>query len=215
MIDIVGELNAVQRQTGEGKTPAGDGRTVVLRREYKAAVEDVWDAITDPERIRRWFLPVEGDLRVGGSYQVIGNAGGEILRCEPPRLLAVSWYFGERTENDFSEVTVRLEALGEDVTALELEHLAVVEAARWTEFGPGAVGVGWEGALMGLGLHLAGGSIEDPEAWSISPEAREYYAGSAAAWGRAHEASGATAEEAAAAAANTKNFYAPEPGPTG
>ena len=62
--------------------PAGEGRTVVLRRRYAAAVEDVWDAITDPERIGRWFLPVSGDFRPGGTYQLEGNAGGTILRCE-------------------------------------------------------------------------------------------------------------------------------------
>ena len=44
----------------------------------------MWDACTDPERIGRWFLPVSGDLRLGGRYQLEGNAGGEILRCEPP-----------------------------------------------------------------------------------------------------------------------------------
>jgi len=44
-------------------------------------------------------------------YQLQGNAGGKILRCEPPRLLALSWVFGENpTESDVSEVEVRLAA---------------------------------------------------------------------------------------------------------
>jgi uncharacterized protein YndB with AHSA1/START domain len=174
-------------------------------------VEDVWDAITDPDRIRRWFLPVSGDLRVGGRYQIEGNAGGEILACEPPRRLALSWIFGEPKEGDFSEVTVRLEARGEELTGFELEHVAVVEDERWTEYGPGAVGVGWDASLLGLRLYLSGAPLADPEGWSVSAEGREFFKGSAAAWGRAHEASGAPAEEAASAATNTLAFYAPEP----
>ena len=59
----------------------------MLRRRYDAAIEDVWDAVTDPDRLKRWFLPISGDLRVGGTFQLEGNAGGEILSCEPPRLL--------------------------------------------------------------------------------------------------------------------------------
>jgi uncharacterized protein YndB with AHSA1/START domain len=54
----------------------------------------VWDACTDPDRLNRGFLDVTGDLRLGGSYQLEGNAHGEILRCSPPRLLAVSWIYG-------------------------------------------------------------------------------------------------------------------------
>ena len=86
--DFTADLRAAGRETGTRTVPAGEGRTVVLRRRYPAAVEDVWDAITDPERIGRWFLPVDGDLRPGGHYQLEGNAGGTILRCEPRRCCA-------------------------------------------------------------------------------------------------------------------------------
>ena len=50
-------------------------REVVL----EAPVEEVWDALTDPDRIRRWMMPITGELKVGGSFQLEGNAGGEIL----------------------------------------------------------------------------------------------------------------------------------------
>src|SRR5262245_15413379 len=107
--DILSEFDAVERGTGRGRIPAGEGNTVRLRRTYAARVEDVWDAITDPDRIGRWFLPVTGDLRLGGRYQLKGNAGGEILRCEPPRLLAVTWVIGDNPSDvDVTEVEVRL-----------------------------------------------------------------------------------------------------------
>ena len=72
-------------------------------------MEEVWDALTDPERIGRWFLPISGDYRLGGRYQFEGNAGGEILECERPRRLRVSWVYGEvSSPADVSEVELRL-----------------------------------------------------------------------------------------------------------
>ncbi len=211
MIDIVNEIHAVRRETGHRRIPAGDGRTVLLRRTYRAPIEDVWDAITDPDRINRWFLPVTGDLRLGGRYQLKGNAGGEILRCEPPHLLTVTWVFGENpTEVDVSEVEVRLSSGAQGETVFELEHTAVVDAERWAEFGPGAVGVGWDLTVLGLGLHLRGESIEEPHAWEESAEAKEFMTESSKAWGAALEAAGATSAEVATAVDNTTKFYAPD-----
>ena len=84
-----------QAEAGESRVLAmeWEGRTaraVVTHRPYPAPVEDVWDAIVTPERLQRWFLPVSGELREGGRYQLEGNAGGVINRCEAPTLLAVT-----------------------------------------------------------------------------------------------------------------------------
>jgi len=66
------------------------------------------------------FCSITGDLRLGGRYQLKGNAGGEISRCEPPRLLAVTWEFG----GEVSWLTVRLSEPAKAMTLLELEHVA-------------------------------------------------------------------------------------------
>jgi uncharacterized protein YndB with AHSA1/START domain len=216
MSDIGSEPNAVHREIGHRRIPAGDGRTVVLRRSYDAPIEEVWDTITDPERINRWFLPVTGDLRLGGRYQLEGNAGGEILRCEPPHLLKITWEVGDNpTEADVSEVEVRLSSGTDRQTVLELEHAAVVDPKFWAEYGPGAVGVGWDLTLLGLSLHLRGESIVDAEAWSRSPEARRFITDSSTAWGAARTAAGESSAEVAAAVDNTTRFYAPDPAPAG
>jgi uncharacterized protein YndB with AHSA1/START domain len=211
MNDFIEQLNAMHRQVGRRHLAGREGRTVVLRRGYDAPVDDVWDAITTAERINRWFLPVTGDLRLGGTYQFEGNAGGTILRCEPPRLLAVTWVFGEPTEDNLSEVEVRLSPDPDGGTLFELEHAAILDPERWAEYGPGAVGVGWDLGLLGLGLHLSGGAIDDPAAWEQSAEARQCMIRSSDAWGVAFAASGATPAEVAAAVANTTAFYAPDP----
>ena len=212
MIDLVREIGAIQRTTGDRDTPAGNGKAVVLEREYDASIEEVWDALTTPERVSRWFLPISGDYRVGGRYQLEGNAGGEIVACERPSRFKVTWFYGEpATPADVSEVEVRLSAVTGERTRLELEHVADVPAEQWPQFGPGAVGVGWDGVVMGLGLHLAGGSIADPHAWMVSDEGRDFYRRSSAAWGEAYRAAGASDEAVALAVANTTQFYAPEP----
>ena len=212
MIDIVREIEAVQREVGTGTIPAGDGRVVRLRRTYDAPIEEVWAALTTPERIGRWFLPISGDYRVGGRYQFEGNAGGEILACERPHRLRATWVYGETgSPGDVSEVEVRLSASGDEATVLELEHTAVVPDEVWDQYGPGAVGVGWEGGLLGLSLHLRGGSLADPEAWQVSAEGRDFHTRSSAAWGAANAAAGADPDVVARNVTNTTTFYAPEP----
>src|SRR5829696_5696148 len=116
-IDVGRHLGAVQRTVGFEKRDGRDVRVVRLSRTYDAPVEDVWDACTNAERIPRWFLPISGDLRVGGRYQFEGNAGGTIERCDPPRSVEATWEFG----GDVSWVQLRLIPEAEGRTRLELE----------------------------------------------------------------------------------------------
>jgi uncharacterized protein YndB with AHSA1/START domain len=212
MIDIDREIDAVQRGVGSGRTAAGEGRQVRLSRTLDAPIDDVWDALTNPERIGRWFLPISGDIRLGGRYQLEGNAGGEIVACERPNRLRLTWAAGEvASPADVSEVELRLTSDGQDRTTLELEHTAIVPDEMWDTFGPGAVGIGWEMGYLGLSLHLRGGSVADPIAWQLSDEGRAYATRSSEAWGAANVAGGADAEAAARAVANSTAFYAPEP----
>jgi len=210
MIDIIREIEAVERHVGTGPHAAGEGHVIRLRRTYDAPIDDVWDALTNPDRIGRWFLPISGDYRLGGHYQFAGNAGGEILACEKPNLLKVSWVMGEMSTG-FSEVAVRLSAVDPETTRLVFEHSATVPEEMWSEYGPGAVGAGWDGGLLGLTLHLRGGSVGDGEAWQLSDEGRAFSTRASVAWGAANQAAGTDPEAVAQGVANTTAFYAPEP----
>ena len=207
MSEIVDRINLVHREAGTRRVETGEAGTVLLRRTYDAGIADVWDAVTDPERLGRWFLPVTGEFKVGGRYQLEGNAGGEILECVEPERLRVSWLFGP--DPGFGEVEVRLTAEGEERTVFELEHVAVVPDEFRDRFGPGAVGVGWDLMFLGLGMHLAGAGMtkEEAEVWQTSPEAKEYTTRSGEAWGAAYAASGADPETVAATTAATIGFY--------
>ena len=210
MIDIVRELEATQRRVGERASPAGTVRSVRMTRDFDAPIEDVWDALTSPERINRWVLPVSGDLRLGGRYQFEGNAGGEIVLCERPNRFKATWFYGEVPAGAISEVEVRLSAIDGDRTRFDFEHAATVPEEQWGEYGPGAVGVGWDGGMLGLSLHLAGGERpEDPEAWQLSEEGQAFSKRSSEAWGAANLATGADPEAVARGVRNTTAFYAP------
>jgi uncharacterized protein YndB with AHSA1/START domain len=209
--DLIAELERVRRtvRADTADTDTGAGHVVELRRTYDALLPDVWDACTSPDRIRRWFLPVSGDLRPGGSYQLEGNAGGDITACEPPRRMALTWVFG----GDASIVSLDLNPLGEGSTELLLRH-AVGDNDHWTTYGPGAVGVGWDLALLGLARYLdSGESAPDPAAFAADPKAVAFIRRSAQGWGDAHAASGVPPATAAEAADRTSAAYAPDPAP--
>ncbi len=206
MIDVTQQVSAVRRQVGTRVLEAGEARVVTLAQTYAAPVEDVWDACTNPERIPRWFLPVSGDLRLHGRYQLEGNAGGTVERCDPPKSFAATWEYG----GEASWIEVRLSAEGAAGTRLELEHTAHVDDELWDRFGPGAVGVGWDLALIGLVLHLSSGSAVDPaqvQAWTVSPEGRAFVTASSERWRDANIAAGTAPDAAGGAAARTTAFY--------
>lgn len=204
MIDITNEIDAIERQVSRRQGPDGEEVAVLIRRSYDAPNTEVWDALTDPERIQRWFYPVSGDLHAGGTFQLEGNAGGEIQRCEPPRLLKVT--FGGPT----SLVEVRLSPDGEDRTVLELEHTVPIALAT-SGAGSLYVGPGWDGAIVGLDLYLNGVVADDPVAAANSPEALELSRQSVHAWIAVVKDSGtATADEIAAAAEMSFATFAPQ-----
>ena len=213
MIDVEHQISAVRRDLGSRVLEAGEARVMTMSQAYPAPVEDVWDAVTNPERIPRWFLPVSGDLSLGGRYQIQGNAGGTVERCDPPKSFGATWEFG----GEVSWIEVRLAPDGDGGTRLELEHTAHVADELWAQFGPGATGVGWDGAFLGLALHLSTGEGVDPaeaEAWSVSEEGRRFNRLSSERWRDVSIAAGTDPAEAEAAAERTTAFYtgAPESG---
>jgi uncharacterized protein YndB with AHSA1/START domain len=198
VIDVTEQINAVERVVGTRMLEAGEAHVVTISQTYAAPVEDVWDACTNAERIPRWLMPVSGELRLGGRYQLEGNAGGTIETCDPPRAFSATWEYGGMT----SWIEVGFTEQG-DRTRVQIEHIAHVDDGLWQQFGPGAVGIGWDMMILGLAGHLGSGAAVDPAAaleWTQSPEGVEFMTRSNDAWCAAHVASGedaATARERA------------------
>jgi uncharacterized protein YndB with AHSA1/START domain len=218
MIDVERYFGAVTREVAAREVEGKLARVVVAERDYDTDIEDLWDALTNRERIPRWCMPIEGELRVGGKYQLIGNAHGTILECERPTRLKLTWTMAEEPG---SWVTVTLAPAGRG-TRLLLEHAAPVDGPGadefWNQYGPGAVGVGWDLLLVGLALHLATRAQVDAkgfEDWTLSDEGKGFVTRVSEDWGRASIASGADPDWAKAAAARTTAFYTGAPPPEG
>ncbi len=170
------QADKVERGVASLEWEGQPARVVTAARDYATGIDDLWNALTDPERMKRWLMPISGDLRLGGRYQLQGNAGGTILECAPPNRLYVTW----EMHGGISWVIVTLEARGEDATRLHLQHIAPESAegmAFWDQFGPGAVGVGWDLSLLGLAMLVDHGGRPDgvaEDGWLISGEGRGF-----------------------------------------
>ena len=207
MIDVKQQISAVQRTVGTRTLEAGTARVSVIAQTYDTDLEDLWDAVTNPDRIPRWFLPISGDLRLGGRYQLEGNAGGTIERCDRPTGFAATWEFGGMT----SWIDVRLSAEEPGRSRFELEHVAHVDDALWEQYGPGATGIGWDSALLGLAGHLSSDDTAvDPQtaaAWIATDDGKLFMTLSSEAWYEANVAAGTDEAMARVAADRSTAAY--------
>lgn len=206
--DIVAHLGGMTREVRNLEKDGQPAKAVIASRVYDTDAADLWDALTKPERLKRWFAPVTGDLELGGRYHVEGNASGTVTACEPEKSVALTWEFGGFT----SWVNLKLTPEGSG-TRLELEHIAHI-SPHWDQFGPGAVGVGWDLSFLGLSAHFER-PAEDVRAeglggWETSPEAKSLVRAASDDWGRAAIAAGEQPQQARKAAEATRAFYSGE-----
>lgn len=206
-MDISRLVGAVTREISTRDVNGRPARVLVASRTYDTSIEDLWDALTSPERLPRWMGPVSGDFRLGGRYTIEGNASGEIVACEPPHHLAVTWVFG----GDTSWVDVSLEARSADMAELRLEHVAHVPEGFWKQYGPGATGVGWELALVALEDVVARVegriAMDDEGAFLSTHDGQRFLSACSGAWAEASIAAGTGEDAARAAADRTTKFY--------
>lgn len=144
---------------------AGPARVAVFTRVYETTPEDLWDACTRPERLRRWYTTVTGDLRVGGRFQQVNMGSGTILVCDAPRFLKVSLGGGA------DEIELRLSPGPQTGSVtLHLEHATTVgahEIGGETYDAIFCMGGGYYPRLQALDQHLRGTLPDDYDAASF------------------------------------------------
>jgi uncharacterized protein YndB with AHSA1/START domain len=99
-----------------------EGLTLRLTRTLSASRPTVWDALTDPERLAKWWGPkgftapaVEFQPRAGEGYRIAMqppegerfHLHGEFREVDPPALLAYTFSWDPATPDD-RETVVRL-----------------------------------------------------------------------------------------------------------
>ena len=133
-----------------------DGKAVVrMEDRFSTGIEDLWSALTDPQRLARWIGTVEGDLRLGGEFRARFTSSwegpGRVDVCEPPRRLRLIMSPGQ---DDQTVIEAELTPDG-DQTRLVVEErgLPIGEAAGH--------GAGWQAHIEDLGAYLAGRETAD------------------------------------------------------
>ena len=138
---------------------------VRIERTFKASPEQVFDAWTSPEVMRRWIhcesdwsTPVaEVDLRVGGRVRVVmrrpdgreGEMEGEYTAIERPHRLEMKWVFHDSPSNEQRiELTFTETAPGETTAVLLNTRISTDERRASQD-------EGWRGCLEQLGTMLA------------------------------------------------------------
>ena len=209
--DLTAHMKAMSRTVRNLERDGKPAKAVVASCIYATDAADLWDAVTNPKRLPRWFAPVTGNLELGGRFHIQGNASGTVTECVPNQKIAATWEFG----GGMSWINITLRQKG-DGTELELEHIAHIDP-HWDMFGPGAVGVGWDLSFLGLAHNVDDPTIEKPpeadESWFTTPEARDLIRIASDDWGRAAIGSGEDKAKALEAAESTRKFYTGEAPP--
>jgi uncharacterized protein YndB with AHSA1/START domain len=133
----------------------GERRTLVLVREFRAPIEDVWAAVTEPERLVRWLGTWSGDPTSGqvsfwmtAEGEDAPESAMEIRECTPPHTLRVTTRWGPNTW--YLDVTL-VEADGVTTLTFTQPDLDLADAE--------SIGPGWEYYLDRMVAAETGGDI--------------------------------------------------------
>lgn len=147
-------MTEVTSPRGEIREGAAGERTLTFRRRFPDPIDDVWSAVTDSERLARWFGSYEGEGVAGSTVMVTitapEDAGGDpwavqILECEPPHRLVL-----DIPESDGSAWHIAM-TLSEDSDATVLVFQQTVPPG----FNTADTGPGWHWYLDRLTAVLA------------------------------------------------------------
>lgn len=132
----------------------GDRLVLTLTREFRAPIEDVWAAVTEPERLERWIGTFTGDPTSGRvAFRMTAEEGApaedmEIRECRPPSVLRLTSHVGE--ERWLLDLTLTEQ---DGVTTLTFTQPGIDPVAAE------AVGPGWEYYLDRLVAAETGGDV--------------------------------------------------------
>ena len=126
---------------------AGGKGVVRIEDRYGTGIDDLWQALTDPDRLASWYGQVEGDLRPGGQFRLHvedadSDATGGVEACEPPQRLQVMTRETEESYRRGNGVAPYDEALDATLTAdgdqtTSASHSGAFVVGWWTWPGPG------------------------------------------------------------------------------
>lgn len=142
-------LGSVREENGAG--------TVHVEDVYPTDIDDLWTAVSQPERLARWLVTVTGDTTSGAEFGLSFTSGwtgfGRVEICEAPRRLRVSTWSDEDAPGVI-DATLTEEGDG--------TRLVIEESGLPLDVYP-AHGAGWQAHIEDLRTYLSGGERGD---WS-------------------------------------------------
>ncbi|HEX4701943.1 MAG TPA: SRPBCC family protein [Pseudonocardiaceae bacterium] len=140
-----------------GSLRAADGKGVVrMADRYDTDINDLWSALTNPDRLARWIAVIKGDLVIGGEFHASFTSGWDgpcrVDVCDSPHRLQITMNPGEPDETVVEAVL----AADDDGTKLVIEDrgLPLTDYAYH--------GAGWQAHVEDLATYLAG---REPSDW--------------------------------------------------
>lgn len=152
-----------------GSLRSADGVGVVrIEDRYDTTNDDLWEALTDPNRLARWYGQVDGDLRPGGQIRTyVADADiestGRINACEPPSRLALSTRETEESYRRGQGVPPHDEVIEATLTPDGDQTILVIEVRGMPLDKIAFYGAGWQIHLEHLAAHLEGREYADDE----------------------------------------------------
>jgi len=148
-----------------GSLRSADGKGIVRMEErFATDIDDLWSALTDPQRLAGWIGEVEGDLRPGGEFRArwvsSGWEGtGRIEACEPPLRLVLTMRDADPQpgQPDETVIEVTLAADGDQTVLVVDERGLPMDLLA-------AYGAGVQIHVEDLAAHIAGREHGDTEA---------------------------------------------------
>jgi len=153
-----------------GSLRSADGAGVVrIEDRYDTGIDDLWSALTDPERLARWYGQVEGDLRPGGEFRVYIEAAdiestGRVEACDPPRRLVVTTRETDESYRRGQGVPPFDQAIEVTSTADGDQTILVIEVRGIPLDKIAFYGAGWQIHAENLAAHILGSQPDDTEA---------------------------------------------------
>lgn len=168
-------MTDVKRDPREGSLEqTDDGRwRLQFERVLPHPPEKVWRALTEEEHLAAWFpTTIEGELRPGAPlrFRFRGEQAppttGEMIACEPPRVLEFTWGFGEEDTDVPEESPDKQPERSRFELTPEGDGCRLTFTTTYDRVGKSARdAAGWHVCLDALKAHLAGEGGHSPGRW--------------------------------------------------
>ena len=159
MNEVIGSMRRIDEKRG----------AVRVEDVYDTDIADLWSAITDPDRLARWYGRVSGDMRPGGEFRLRvesadTDATGRVEACDPPRRLLVTNRETDESYRRGNGVPPFDETIEATLTADGHQTILVIEVRGMPLDTIAFYGTGWHIHAEELASYLAGRDPGDAEA---------------------------------------------------